>query len=129
MLGKPMETMSNSQADHALSCAECALLMVVSVRFAVFKAAFGRLPESDEPLFFDPEKAKPTKAGPTFSDSAGRGGGRCYRHQSGTRAQTAPSLPRRLLHVPRPPTNQARGTNLKEIIYCIEEIGSLQQSW
>ncbi len=49
---------------HACSprrlCARCALIKVVSLRFAAFRNAFGRLPERDEPLFFD--EASPTPA-------------------------------------------------------------------
>jgi hypothetical protein len=39
-----------------------ALLEVAKVRFALFRERFGRDPEPDEPLLFDPEKAEPTAA-------------------------------------------------------------------
>ncbi|HKV54554.1 MAG TPA: hypothetical protein VJN94_07900 [Candidatus Binataceae bacterium] len=39
-----------------------ALLEIAKVRFAVFRERFGRDPEPDEPLLFDPEKDEPTEA-------------------------------------------------------------------
>lgn len=51
---------------HACSprrlCARCALIKVVSHRFAAFRAAFGRLPKRDEPLFFDETSSTPAPA-------------------------------------------------------------------
>jgi hypothetical protein len=39
-----------------------ALLEVAKVRFALFRERFGRDPEPDEPLLFDPEQEEPTAA-------------------------------------------------------------------
>ncbi len=51
---------------HACSprrlCARCSLIKVVSHRFNAFRAAFGRLPERDEPLFFDEGSPTPAPA-------------------------------------------------------------------
>jgi hypothetical protein len=39
-----------------------ALLEIARVRFAFFRERFGRDPEPDEPLLFDPDKDEPTEA-------------------------------------------------------------------
>jgi len=39
-----------------------ALLAVAQVRFAAFRERFGREPEPDEPLLFDPAEDQPTAA-------------------------------------------------------------------
>jgi hypothetical protein len=39
-----------------------ALLEVARVRFELFREHFGRDPEPDEPLLFDPDKGEPTAA-------------------------------------------------------------------
>jgi len=39
-----------------------ALLEIARVRYAFFRERFGREPEPDEPLLFDPEKDQPTEA-------------------------------------------------------------------
>jgi hypothetical protein len=39
-----------------------ALLQIAKVRFAVFRERFGRDPEPDEPLLFDPREDEPTEA-------------------------------------------------------------------
>jgi hypothetical protein len=39
-----------------------ALLEVAKVRFELFREHFGRDPEPDEPLLFDPDKGEPTAA-------------------------------------------------------------------
>jgi len=39
-----------------------ALLEIARVRFALFRERFGRDPDPDEPLLFDPEKVEPTAA-------------------------------------------------------------------
>ena len=39
-----------------------ALLAVAKVRFELFRERFGRDPELNEPLLFDPDEAKPTEA-------------------------------------------------------------------
>ncbi len=39
-----------------------ALLEIAKVRFALFRERFGRDPEPDEPLLFDPEQDAPTAA-------------------------------------------------------------------
>jgi hypothetical protein len=39
-----------------------ALLEIAKVRFAVFRERFGRDPEPDEPLLFDPDQDQPTEA-------------------------------------------------------------------
>ena len=44
-----------------------ALLEIAKVRFALFRERFGRDPEPDEPLLFDPEQNEPTAA--TRADS------------------------------------------------------------
>lgn len=46
-------------------CPRCSLVMVVGLRFDAFHAKFGRLPEPDEPLFFDPDRDHPTLASPS----------------------------------------------------------------
>ena len=44
-----------------------ALLEIAKVRFALFRERFGRDPEPDEPLLFDPDQEMPTAA--TRADS------------------------------------------------------------
>jgi hypothetical protein len=44
-------------------CPKCSLMMVVRHRFDAFRAKFGREPKPVEPLFFDPSKRLPVKAG------------------------------------------------------------------
>ena len=39
-----------------------ALLEIARVRFQLFREHFGRDPEPDEPLLFDPDKGEPTAA-------------------------------------------------------------------
>jgi hypothetical protein len=39
-----------------------ALLAIAKVRFALFRERFGRDPELDEPLLFDPDQAEPIAA-------------------------------------------------------------------
>jgi hypothetical protein len=39
-----------------------ALLEIAKVRFELFRERFGRDPELDEPLLFDPDKGEPTAA-------------------------------------------------------------------
>ena len=39
-----------------------ALLEIAKVRFALFRERFGRDPEPDEPLLFDPDQGEPTAA-------------------------------------------------------------------
>jgi hypothetical protein len=43
-------------------CVKCSLVSVVSHRFDVFRAAFGREPGLDEELFFDETKPQPVRA-------------------------------------------------------------------
>ena len=43
-------------------CVKCSLVSVVSHRFDVFRAAFGREPGLDEELFFDETKPLPVRA-------------------------------------------------------------------
>jgi hypothetical protein len=40
-------------------CSRCSLFEVIRVRFAAFRKQFGREPNRDEPLFFDPDKERP----------------------------------------------------------------------
>ena len=44
-----------------------ALLEVARVRFALFRERFGRDPDPDEPLLFDPEKGEPTASNMAMS--------------------------------------------------------------
>ena len=58
---------------------QIALLQIVKVRFQAFEAKFGRLPEPNEPLFFDesqdhPVKANLTKTKAQLADGARRAG-------------------------------------------------------
>jgi hypothetical protein len=48
-------------SDCSVSLAN-ALIEVAKVRFAMFRERFGRDPEPDEPLLFDPGKDEPTAA-------------------------------------------------------------------
>jgi hypothetical protein len=52
-------TMPDSEIPDAIVAA---LLEIAKVRFAVFRERFGRDPELDEPLLFDPAKDEPTEA-------------------------------------------------------------------
>jgi hypothetical protein len=44
-------------------CPSCSVFMVVRHRFDAFRAKFGREPKPVEPLFFDPSKSQPVRAG------------------------------------------------------------------
>jgi len=48
-------------SDREIS-AKTALIQIVRVRFRAFEAKFGRLPEPNEPLFFDESQNHPVKA-------------------------------------------------------------------
>jgi transcriptional regulator with XRE-family HTH domain len=43
-------------------CPKCSLMEVIRFRFGAFREKFGRTPQPDEPLFFDPQQAFPAKA-------------------------------------------------------------------
>jgi hypothetical protein len=49
-------------APDAFESLAAALLEVAKVRFAAFRERFGRDPEPNEPLLFDPDKDEPTAA-------------------------------------------------------------------
>jgi hypothetical protein len=54
-----LKTMPTSPISNPLMAA---LLEVAKVRFQLFREHFGRDPEPDEPLLFDPDKGEPTAA-------------------------------------------------------------------
>jgi hypothetical protein len=47
-------------ASHKSDPLVSALLEIAKVRFALFRERFGRDPDPDEPLLFDPAKDEPT---------------------------------------------------------------------
>jgi hypothetical protein len=49
-------------APDAFEDLAAALLEVAKVRYAAFRERFGRDPEPNEPLLFDPDKDEPTAA-------------------------------------------------------------------
>jgi hypothetical protein len=59
-------TTATRRVDHHCSsrqlCVRCSMMMVIQHRFKAFHRAFGRFPQLDEPLFFDPKRSTPLRA-------------------------------------------------------------------
>jgi hypothetical protein len=56
--GRPHGSARRACTPRSL-CARCALVEVIAYRFSIFRRAFGRTPEPDEPIFFNPNSTAP----------------------------------------------------------------------
>jgi hypothetical protein len=62
----PMRLMDNSQRFGSHQSSDdigMTMLKIAHMRYQLFRARFGRDPEANEPLFFDPEESEPVVAG------------------------------------------------------------------